>query len=633
MERRDADKKKDANENMRGSIALSLMIAIVLTFAVYPGVLTTDSNARWTLAEEIQHVFEIHDFQQLDSWLSVAPSIFMALVLAVAQNIALFTFLQIFLFYYSIICILHKVAKSKVIRLLGILLFMVTPIFWGFSCYHEMSVWVVIGLNFSLLLLDRAASEYSKFSSRKKALYYFLLYISFYIGIGFRQNAFTVVPILVALIVQLYKCNKDFHLLVGELATLGVGLLSIALIPSMIGINVGNSGSAGFVWEMLCAIQTLPEDKQANYYDYLDFINGDGSTQRALLQNQSYDYLAGEWLFRGDCFPLLAIGKDDIQEDILKKYLLLYVNEPQAMIKQKGHFILRMLGVGKPLNFQGYYENDVNDYSRYGLVPANRYRSILINFVNEFMHHDSIFVRPWIWFSAAFVLFLFKRKAVDIYTITLLSLSVFYMGAFFINTQGFLYRYFFPSNCFLLLSLISMIGPVEMPAYWGKTVIVLKEKFSKPTVLYSMILIFLLGLVGCIINNSVWLDNYRGIHAAMSSGEYIFESSDDTVIYYNNSVVFLHDKNGDPSGFYYLHIYPKDSAFLESTDREFNTIDFYLIYKEIHTIGFKDKDIAFIELPDYEVTKIVSGHTGSYDVTLNWESELMIKEYLHDVSE
>ncbi|MCM1219987.1 MAG: hypothetical protein NC548_36405 [Lachnospiraceae bacterium] len=624
--------KNEEDGGMRESILLSLMIAIVLTFAVYPGVLMTDSAARWTLAEEIQHVFETHNFQQLDSWLSATPSIFMALVLSVSQNIALFTFLQIFLFYFSIICILYKVSKNKIMRLLGILFFVMLPVFWGFSCYHEMSVWVVIGLNLSLLLLDYASSGYSQFSSGKKVLFYFLLYVSFYIGIGFRQNAFTVAPVLVALIVYLYKCSKDFRLLVGELAALGIGLLSIVLIPSMIGIHVGNSGSAGFVWEMLCAIQALPENEQEDYCDYLDFINGEGSTQRALLENQSCDYLAGEWLFRGDCFPLLAIGKDDIQENILKKYFLLYADKPQTMIKTKGKFALRMMGIGEPLNFQGYYENDINDYSKYGLASTNKYRSTLIDVVNRFMQYDRIFVRPWIWFSVAFVLFLLKRKKANIYTITLLLLSAFYMGAFFINTQGFLYRYFFPANCFLLLSILGMLDPVGIPSCFTETITAFKEKFSKPIVLYSVTMTFILGLVIYIISDSVWLDNYCGVQAAMNCGERIFEGPTDTVIYYDDTVIFIHEKNGDSSGYYYLHIYPQDHALLELADREFNTIDFYLIYKEIHTIGFKDKDIALIELPDYEVTKIVAGHTGSYDVTLNWESELIVNEHLQDGS-
>lgn len=43
------------------------------------------------------------------------------------------------------------------------------------------------------------------------------------------------------------------------------------MVPSITKVEIKDSSSAGFLWEILSTIQTMPPDKQNEYLNYLDF--------------------------------------------------------------------------------------------------------------------------------------------------------------------------------------------------------------------------------------------------------------------------------------------------------------------------------------------------------------------------
>ena len=598
---------------------LSLVIAIFLTFSMYPGILMTDSNARWYLAEQILSVFKNKGFQQLNSWLSPTPSIFFAIILLFTKNIAVFTFIQSLLFYFSCLCIIEKICKSKAIKILAILFIIFMPPFWGFSVYHDMSVWIVIVVNIFYLLIEVYSKKYSNFNNIKRLFYYIGIFLCLYFAFGFRQNALTIFPIVLYQIyivsnrLDLKKLRKVLFFVVL------LSLISVQLLPKFIGIHTGGSQSAGFVWEILTTIQSLPESKKDKYIDYLDYINGDGSTKRSLDLNIQTPERAGEWLFRGDSFPLLSIGRKEISSKIIKSYLNMYLKEPKAMLKNKVYFILRTLGIRDKLVFDGYYENDVNDYSKYGLSEYNIYRSKMIKIVNTFINKTLLFLIPWVWFLISFLgVFLSKQNKYD--SLLWLLYSIFYFGAFFINTQGFLYRYFFTANCFLFFSIISSFSNIFndytkmtsfFKVFFNKTIYIFNKKIFLIFLFFIIIILLFIG------SNSVWLDNYRMIKNIKKYGVNIYKDSDISVWYSNNEAIFIKNIDSDQSGYYYIRVY---------YDKEkFDTIDFYLIYNEIHTIFYDNKRIAYVKLPDKKLYKVVVGHTGMIDPSLKWEEEYIIK--------
>ena len=229
--------------------------------------------------------------------------------------------------------------------------------------------------------------------------------------------------------------------------------MAVSLLPSLLTIKVRNSASAGFIWEILCTIQAMPEGDQEAYDNYLDSQIGEGNTQAALEVN---DIPSGVncWLWS---IVTPKIGDDIHRGKIAEKYIELAVKEPKSFIKMKTYFTMRTLGINAPLQNVEYEYNTWNRLQNFGMRDS-RLRQVFVNSYNHVQNHWIVFRIPWIWFALAFIGTLWlsrsskNNKSLD--TWILLLFAVLYYAAFIITTQRFEFRYFFPSF-YLLLIVIS----------------------------------------------------------------------------------------------------------------------------------------------------------------------------------
>lgn len=428
----------------------------LLTLIGYPGVLYSDSYQRWDTAKNLTTCLSHLKCDNVFSWVSITPQFFMSLFYLVPNSIAMFTFIQAFLFFISSFLILDRCLENCKVFLK--IIFCIIPIFYGYSIFHEMSVGFIIGFNFGLLLLfDEKLQSFIEWSFFLKFLYFFGLFVSFYIAFGFRQNSFTLLPVITIVIFYLYKKYRIITLCVLQLVSVSLSLVFVVLLPGLLKINIYNSSSAGFVWEILTTIQSMPAEKQLDYKKYLDFISKDGDTYRALLVNNTSD--VNSWLW--DVFTISKIGDKSVQKEILLKYFILMIDEPKYFIKNKIYFIGRSLGVQKPLKNLGYIFNYNNGLVDGGLLKDDTYQPLLVNVYNNFQDYTLVFLIPWFWFLLGMFSLIYKKKKgsdkINIYTYMYIC-AVSYYAAFLINTQSFEFRYFFPSFYMLFIITVSCFG-------------------------------------------------------------------------------------------------------------------------------------------------------------------------------
>lgn len=443
---------KNSNEMLK-TILISLILAIYLLLVSYPGVLYSDSYGRWDTAKAILLGAYNSDLSTISSWLSITPSFFMAILYAFTFNIASFTLVQAFLFFFSSFLLINRLTNYKNTIIKSI--FVICPIFYGYSVYHEMSIGFLVGFNIGFLLLFyKPLEEFNYWNKSKKVLYLFGLFVSFYITFGFRQNAFTILPVLLTIIIFFYFKYRKKTLMILQLTTICFSVIFVSLFPKILGIRVYSSSPAGFVWEILSTIQLMTNEKQLEYNNYLDFIAGDGCTKSALQVNN--DISVNSWLW--EIFTSSKIGDEKNQKEIFNRYINLFINEPNYFLKNKLNFIDRNLGISTPLMNAEYDYNRWDRLQNYGMVD-NIYRHFFVDSYNKFIDTNHIFRIPWIWFVLGLIATIYSFKFTkEAYTYLFLYFtSIFYYGAFLINSQSFEFRYFFPSFYMLFIIILTSL--------------------------------------------------------------------------------------------------------------------------------------------------------------------------------
>ena len=438
---------------------ISLFLGIYFTLVFYPGVLYSDSYTRWDTAKYILYSAYNFDFSNIHTWVSITPQFFMAFLYALTFNYATFTLIQSILFFFSSFLMIDKFVYNYKIIVLA--LFIICPIFYGYSVYHEMSTGCIIGINFGILLLtNENLKNWPNWKMILKIVYFSALFLCFYVTFGFRQNAFTIFPAIILTIIYLYKKYKNKLLSILQIAIIGFSLLFVSLFPAILKINVYSSSSAGFVWEILSTIQEMPKDKQAKYNDYLDFISGDGSTSEALVLN-SKSGSVNPWLW--SIFTVQNIGDKNIRSKIQNRYMYFVFNETNYYLNTKFYFIGRNLGIIQPLNNPEYNYNRREQMHHYGMLD-NGLRHWFVNSYNKFQEVTVVFRIPWIWFVIGLLAVIFQFFKAErnhfLGTLLLYLIAIFYYSAFIINTQSFEFRYFFPAFYMLFIITADSIGTI-----------------------------------------------------------------------------------------------------------------------------------------------------------------------------
>ncbi|MEG1779124.1 MAG: hypothetical protein RR263_03400, partial [Oscillospiraceae bacterium] len=277
---------------------------------------------------------------------------------------------------------------------------------------------------------------------------------------GYRQNALTLLPVLVLFSFILYKNRK--RIMISQLIAIALSVVMSTAITNFPGFTHDfKVQGVGFLWDTISMLEYL-QDKE-EYAGYMDFIAGEGTTELAIETNSDihiYGYSAH--------IPYDKAGVKDISEQIQKKYIQLIIKEPWTFVKVKAKMALNLLGVTQPLANEAFLYNINDGMKEYNFKDTQIRRDFFENY-HKTLNGNTIIRRPIVVLAIAMMLmlafYLKSRKNADSKEkmhklMFLLLMAIFYYGAFILNAQYFEFRYFFPP--FHLLVIISMYIVTEL---------------------------------------------------------------------------------------------------------------------------------------------------------------------------
>lgn len=432
----------------------SLVIAVFCVLISYPGIFYSDSYARVETADKIRASIGMllsgeRDTIEIRSWLTVIPSIFMVACKVIVGNIAGYTLLQAFAFFFLSFLLIKRIATSC--RWLQCLLFLVNPLFYCEAVYYEAGVGCVIGIVCLVLILT---SEKKEMTHIDKGIEVMLLLLASFVTFGYRANAFTILPVLV-----IYIIVQNWSTIRKSLVTftICVGFLLVLVVPKILNIDTMSSSMAGFVWEILTTIDTMEPEKKEEYIDFLDEFGEEGITKRAVEAN--LDVIVSGFLEYSD-LNIYTLSKEGHSKIALEKYIEFMRREPEALLETKWKNALRTLGIEGPLS---YYEYEYNCAERMGEYGFNDTIERLEFYRKYYAMTDAIggyILHPWLVFTISILLVVYESIRKSPYKgiyLFLLFLAGFYYGAYLINTQSFELRYFYPSLYLMWIMDLSIV--------------------------------------------------------------------------------------------------------------------------------------------------------------------------------
>lgn len=442
------------------TVMICFCLALFTTMVSYPGIMYTDSYGRIDLARELIAKFKMllsgQQISSTNAWLTYVPSFFIAFCIGVTGNVAFYTFLQAFVYYFLTFIMIDRLTEKG--KILHRMLYIINPIFLAEGVFYEPAIGCICGSMLIILLLESGIGEMSGYVF---GVLTGLLALAVMVAIGYRANAITILPAVILVILK--KGWRYRRKIISSVSVL-IGLSVILILPGIFKINTMSSVSAGWVWEMLSTIQDMEPDTKQIYIDYLDDIGGEGATAQALGKN-NVDSVNGFLWDTGLNTYNLSFGPNPV--NILRRYIKLALRESDIFIKNKVEFSLRTLGIGTPLLNSRLPYDSQNKMGSYGFSDS-WHRRRLVDIYNGFLDRMSLFRRPWAMFILTlFLMLVWRKKASPVnyakrYDMMrdMYLMAVFYYVAFLINTQSFEFRYFFPAFWMLLMIDTSVLADV-----------------------------------------------------------------------------------------------------------------------------------------------------------------------------
>ncbi|MBQ3705671.1 MAG: hypothetical protein II888_04380 [Clostridia bacterium] len=426
----------------------SFVLALLCTLITWPGVWYSDSYVRVNTGNAILNTLInlLHGRRvplETDNAFSVLPSFFMALSIGLTGHVSLYTFLQAFAFFAAAFLLIREVNPEH--RILQSVLLACCPLIYGVSVYYEAGIGCLTGLALLLLLLLRADDPKGRWD---RALEFLGTAFFSFVTFGYRANALTVLPVLFLLLLR-GKAKKIWKSLL--LLAILLGILMTAGLPRILGIHSQSVSSVGIVWEMLTAIQRIPEAEREPYLDYLDELGGEGVTRAAL--EISNEETSGSFTSAGLLGPghLSAPGATLLA---LRKYFRLMLERPVEWFSVKRDVILRSLGIGKALDGSEYSYNRWDAMGDYGFNDSRQRHAFVDSFLACFEGLGFYTRHPWVPFLLSLLLVLaeyaLKRPGRGKDAL-LLWTAAFYYLAYLLDTPAYDFRYFYPSLWMLMI--------------------------------------------------------------------------------------------------------------------------------------------------------------------------------------
>lgn len=432
-------------QKIKDNLAIIVWSLLMTGFCVvisYPGIFYSDSYARVETADKIRAAMSMlfsgqGDAIEIRSWITVIPSVFMAVCKILTGNIAFYTFVQAFSFFLVTFLLIKKFGTKY--KWLQYVLYVINPLFYSEAIYYEAGVGCVIGIVLMVLVLTSMVKEKNYLD---RIIDIFLLVMASFVTFGYRANAFTILPIIF-IYIFIQKCEVAKK--IWATVALITGFIMVLIVPKVLNVDTMSSSIAGFVWEMLTTIDAMEPEKKAEYIDFLDEFGEPGITERAVEAN--LEIIVSGFLEFSD-LNIYALSEEGRAGLALEKYIEFFMREPGALLETKWKNAMRTLGFTAPLSCSEYNYNCAELMNRYGFNDSIERLEFYRNYYAMTNTIGGYILHPWIVFLVTIILTIVEwfRKSENrgVYTFLLL-IAVFYYAAYLLNTQSFELRYFYPA--------------------------------------------------------------------------------------------------------------------------------------------------------------------------------------------
>lgn len=421
-------------------LSASLMAALV-TFVVYPGVLHADCYIR---AECAEYIIENAWPEGFTPYVTLLPSVFIAIPLWLTGNLAAYTWLQAVFFLWSLFEFLCKVCKNYIFAVLSF--FLLSPLLVGYSVFWDSRVLAAILLLWLIVLDQKIEQKTNKWVSILiAAAYSFAVFVI----TGYVINAATaIVGLLIWNIGKAIRYRKGFKLVFLKIVSALLGIVLALQVPMFLGLPKGSNATTGMLWEMACIVNRIGPGN--GYNEYLDDILGEGETSKVFGVEKPEKQSV--WAFQID-YNTISAKKSG---DVLAKYVRLIKEKPIEFIRTKLSIVEEVL---VRADFNAYYENQNGRMQDFGMQDSTR-RTQAIGIVNQYMKFCVPFRIPILMFAIAGILALMGKVAkIDVeQSVKILWVAVAYEGGFFLTTQAYVFRYYFPAFLLIIFVILELVA-------------------------------------------------------------------------------------------------------------------------------------------------------------------------------
>lgn len=426
-------------------LVVAVVIAAMATFVVYPGVLYSDSYGRAEYAEIIAFGTWPEGFIP---YITMLPSVYIAFFYWLTNSYAVYTWVQASFFLWSIFEMLHRIYEGNK-RAVVLVFLLFSPLFVGYSVYWETGVLTACLLG-SLLWLDHDVEEGD---NKVLTVFQFALYTFICFSVtGYRINAATaIVGLLLWNAICVLRRRQKIIRLVPKCVAAFLGIVLALQVPTFLGLPNTNNAMTGVLWETCAMIDRIGPDQ--GYDHYLDEIIGEGNTEQLFTveEPESSMYAFSE------IFDYWSIVKAN-PDAIAKKYIEIVFAEPGTFVKVKANIVWNTLTRSR---FGEYAPNPGNGMDSLGFSDTVR-RDQAIKAVNWYMEQIWLLRIPLFMFGTALFLLLIclRLHLSTSHLFKLIFVVLCYEGGYFITTQAYEFRYFFPGWLLLLFAILSALRSI-----------------------------------------------------------------------------------------------------------------------------------------------------------------------------
>ena len=380
-----------------------------------------------------QYPWEEVPKEYVNSYLSLLPQFVIAFCLEFTRNYAFYTWLQASFFLWSILSFVRHFFGGVWRALAGALL-LVSPLILGYSVFWEMGA-VAAACLLWLLILEDMLSGSGRTQARWLRWMLWILYgTAAFFMVGYRLNAGTaVVGLAVWGAVHTWRRDKSLRGWLPQLLAAGLGIVLAFGLPEWLGLHGKSNSVVGFAWESACMLSEIGEGQ--GYDTCLDDVFGEGGTRKIMAVpleegiGSMYAYMSDSGV---DFFQAANPGA---REKVYKCFLQLVRSHPGMYFRMDGY------NFSDTLRRQQFHQ-----------------------LVNSYMETNEWLRTPWLLFAVSAVLGALQYAVSGSkMPLKLLWTAFWFESAFFITTQSYEFRYFFPA-CLLLLFACLLSLQVLVPA-------------------------------------------------------------------------------------------------------------------------------------------------------------------------